>query len=103
MFVDGAFTLSIAELVCPLAPALAWPVNIYLLAFDVSLIGGQLLRSGGISMKEPTSYEPPTFIHKLYTHEDIPRSAKVVRIADDKTDSGSLTHSNPPFGGTSTR
>ena len=110
LFVDEASTLSIAELVGPVAPALAWPANTMFLVIDVSLISRQLSLSGGIFTTESASYiksyKPLIFIRR-YTYSPgyspVWSMSSTVRILDDKIDFGSLTDSNPPSGRPSRR
>lgn len=101
LFVDEASTLSIAELVGPVSPALAWPANILVLVIDVSLVPGQLSLSRGIFKTESASYKPLMFIRRYaYSpgYSPVWSMSSTVRILDDQIEFGSLTDSNPPSG-----
>ena len=96
---NGASTLLIAELVGPVALALAWPANIIFMVFDVSQVSGQLSQSRGIFMTDSASYKPLIFIRRYaYSpgYSPVWSMSSTVRILDNQIGFGSLTDSNQP-------
>jgi len=92
LFLVAASTPS-AELVGFVAPAFPWSANKVFWWIDVSLVGGQLSRSGGTSMGESTSYL--SISHRCssaiaYSPGYPSICSEFVRIGDEKMD-----HSNP--------